>query len=58
MNKNMMSAMESIKSTPAMDGITATKNSGYSDPGYVLELGGFGITNGGVVLFTVIIFCV
>ena len=35
-----------------MDGITATKNSGYSDPGYVLELGGFGITKGGVVLFT------
>ena len=52
MNKNMMSAMESIKSTPAMDGMTATKNSGYSDPGYVLELGGFEITNGGVVLFT------
>jgi len=52
MNTNMMTPIAAMKSMPQMDGIIATKKSEFSNPGYVLELGGSDIGNGGVVLLT------
>ena len=52
MNTNMMTPIAAMKSMPQMDGIIATKKSEFSNPGYVLELGGSDIGNGCVVLLT------
>ena len=52
MNTKMMTPIAAMKSMPQKDGMIATKKSEFSKPGYVLELGGSEIGNGGVVLLT------
>lgn len=47
-----MTPIAAMKSIPQTDGMIATKKSEFSKPGYVLELGGSEIGNGGVVLLT------
>jgi len=56
MNTNMMTPIAAMNSMPQMDGIIAANKSLFSKPGYVLELGGSEIGNGGVVLLTEITF--